>query len=163
MEGIFINGEKAKFHPEDILDTNASQYTEEIGTATKEWLSENLTPESAGVVDKTLSIEGAAADAKKTGDEIDALKSKILNLTATAQTLPEGASASASYDAQTGVMTFGIPKGERGLTGASGVYIGDTEPTDEGINVWIDTSADADDKSSPIVGVGQAGYMQIKE
>jgi hypothetical protein len=77
MEGIFINGEKAKFHPEDILDTNASQYTEEIGTATKEWLSENLTPESAGVVDKTLSIEGAAADAKETGDRINELKSDL--------------------------------------------------------------------------------------
>ena len=52
-------------------------------------------------------------------------------------------------------------QGERGLTGASGVYIGDTEPTDEGINVWIDTSEDTDDKSSPIVGIGQADYMKI--
>lgn len=80
MEGIFINGEKVKFHPEDILDTNASQYTEEIGTATKEWLSENIAPESAGVVDKTLSIEGAAADAKETGKDINYLKNTLSNL-----------------------------------------------------------------------------------
>jgi len=41
----------------------------------------------------------------------------------------------------------------KGETGESGVYIGETEPTDERIKVWIDTSKDAD-KSSPIVGIG---------
>lgn len=52
-------------------------------------------------------------------------------------------------------------KGLKGETGESGVYIGETEPTDERIKVWIDTSKDAD-KSSPIVGIGQADYMKIK-
>ena len=44
----------------------------------------------------------------------------ILNLTASAQTLSEGSSASASYNAQTGVMTFGIPKGADGRDGTDG-------------------------------------------
>ena len=44
----------------------------------------------------------------------------IHSMTASAQTLPAGSSASASYDAQTGVMTFGIPKGDKGDTGAKG-------------------------------------------
>ena len=43
MEGIFINGDKAKFHPEDILDTDVSQYTEEIGESVTAYLNEHLT------------------------------------------------------------------------------------------------------------------------
>lgn len=33
------------------------------------------------------------------------------------------------------------PQGERGLQGDPGVYIGDAEPTDDSIKVWIDTDA----------------------
>ena len=40
------------------------------------WMDENLTP-TTPVVDSSLSITGAAADAKKTGDEISELKSQI--------------------------------------------------------------------------------------
>ena len=44
----------------------------------------------------------------------------IHSMTASAQTLPAGSSASASYDAQTGVMSFGIPKGKDGTDGDDG-------------------------------------------
>lgn len=37
----------------------------------------------------------------------------------------------------------------KGETGNSGVYIGDDEPTDEDINVWIDTDGDADEGDTP--------------
>lgn len=77
MEGIFINGEKAKFHPEDILDTDASQYTEEIGESVTAYLTEHLTNPSNPPIDTSLSIAGAAADAKETGDRIDQLKSEF--------------------------------------------------------------------------------------
>ena len=77
MEGIFINGEKAKFHPEDILDTDASQYTEEIGESVTAFLTEHLTNPSNPPIDTSLSIAGAAADAKETGDEISQLKSDL--------------------------------------------------------------------------------------
>lgn len=74
MEGIFVNGEKAKFHPEDILDTDASQYTEEIGESVTAYLTEHITNPSNPPIDTSLSIAGAAADAKETGDKISELK-----------------------------------------------------------------------------------------
>ena len=80
MEGIFINGEKAKFHPEDILDTDASQYTEEIGESVTAYLTEHITNPSNPPIDTSLSIAGAAADAKETGDELTQLKSELTTL-----------------------------------------------------------------------------------
>lgn len=77
MEGIFINGEKAKFHPEDILDTDASQYTEEIGESVTAYLTEHITNPSNPPIDTSLSIAGAAADAKETGDKISELKEEL--------------------------------------------------------------------------------------
>lgn len=80
MEGIFINGEKAKFHPEDILDTDASQYTEEIGESVTAYLTEHITNPSNPPIDTSLSIAGAAADAKETGDKISELKEDLIDL-----------------------------------------------------------------------------------
>ena len=76
MDGIFVNGQKATFHPEDILSGDASVYTEEIGTAVEEWLEENVTG-GEQVTDTTLTLPGVPADAKKTGDEIGALKEDL--------------------------------------------------------------------------------------
>lgn len=46
-----------------------------VGDTVTSWLNEHVTPAgSAVVVDDTLTIQGAAADAKKTGDEISGLK-----------------------------------------------------------------------------------------
>jgi len=51
---------------------------EQVTTAVTNWLDTNVDPVgSAVVVDKTLSIDGAAADAKTTGDGIADLKSAI--------------------------------------------------------------------------------------
>ena len=41
-----------------------------IAEATEQWLEENISQETGYVVDKTLAIDGAAADAKVTGDTI---------------------------------------------------------------------------------------------
>ena len=54
----------------------------EIGTAVTSWLNENVTGEGSVVVDETLSVSGAAADAKVVGDEIAALKTIINQLKA---------------------------------------------------------------------------------
>lgn len=62
------------------------------------------------------SAELAQASAQTASEKANS----ILNLTASAQTLPEGSSASASYNAQTGVMSFGIPKGADGTNGTDG-------------------------------------------
>ena len=49
-----------------------------VGDAVSDWLEENVTPTgSAVLVDSTLTISGASADAKVTGDEISDLKSAI--------------------------------------------------------------------------------------
>ena len=45
-----------------------------------DWLAENIHDGSAAVVDSSLTIAGAAADAKKTGDEISDLKENLSNL-----------------------------------------------------------------------------------
>ena len=47
-----------------------------IAEGVADWMDENLTP-TTPVVDASLTVQGAAADAKKTGDEISALKSEI--------------------------------------------------------------------------------------
>lgn len=59
-------------------DNAASQ--EEIGSAVKNWLEENVTSGETLVVDNSLTISGAAADAKVTGDNVRELKSAIASL-----------------------------------------------------------------------------------
>lgn len=51
---------------------------ETVAATTEAWLDDNVTPVgSAVVVDSSLSVQGAAADAKVTGDEVNVLKSDI--------------------------------------------------------------------------------------
>lgn len=76
MDGIYVNGQKATFRPEDILSGDASAYTEEIGTAVEEWMEENVTG-GEQVTDTTLTLPGVPADAKKVGDEISDLKEDL--------------------------------------------------------------------------------------
>lgn len=47
-----------------------------IAAGVSAWMSEHLTP-TTPVVDASLTVQGAAADAKKTGDELNDLKSEI--------------------------------------------------------------------------------------
>lgn len=52
--------------------------TEQIPSIVTDWLDDNVTPVgSAVVVDSSLSISGAAADAKATGDGLTDLKSAL--------------------------------------------------------------------------------------
>lgn len=52
-----------------------------IAQGVSDWMDDNLTP-TTPVVDASLTVSGAAADAKKTGDEISELKSQISTLSA---------------------------------------------------------------------------------
>ena len=76
MDGIFVNGQKATFRPEDILSGDASAYTEEIGTAVEAWMEENITG-GEQVTDTTLTLPGVPADAEVTGNNIEELKEDL--------------------------------------------------------------------------------------
>lgn len=52
-----------------------------VGEYVTDWLTEHVDPVgSAVVVDDTLSITGAAADAKKAGDELTSLKEELSDI-----------------------------------------------------------------------------------
>lgn len=57
---------------EAIEGTSAAAIAEGVGT----WMDDNLEP-GEWVIDSSLTVQGAAADAKKVGDEISDLKSQI--------------------------------------------------------------------------------------
>ena len=61
-----------------------------------------------------------ADNAQASAQEAKAKADSITGLTAQAQTLPEGSSATANYNPETGVMSFGIPKGKDGTNGIDG-------------------------------------------
>lgn len=53
-------------------------------------------------------------------DRAEAAAEILLDCSAIATTLPTGASATASYSPETGVFSFGLPRGAKGDTGATG-------------------------------------------
>lgn len=52
----------------------------------------------------------------------------------------KGKDGADGYTPIKGIDYFDGAKGEDGKQGVSGVYIGSEEPTDDGINVWINTN-----------------------
>lgn len=104
----------------DYIDTaveSAETATSAAATATaaatrSETINTNVEGIYGNLTTATAAANAAAQAANDAADDID-------NISATATTLPAGSSATASYNASTQVITFGIP---RGATGASGVY-----------------------------------------
>ena len=62
-----------------IGDVVADQIPGAVAGEAASWLSEHVDPETGYVVDDSLTIAGAAADAKATGDEITDLKGALNN------------------------------------------------------------------------------------
>ena len=75
--------------------------------------------------------------AKGYAETASAKADAITGLTAQATTLPDGSSATANYNPETGVMSFGIPKGKDGKDGTNGI--------------------DGDDGYSPTANVSKSG------
>lgn len=72
-----------------------------VGEYVSDWLDEHVTPVgSAVVVDDSLVVQGAAADSKKVGDELENLKSDLDSVDASISSLQENA-------AQTGIILNG--------------------------------------------------------
>ena len=84
--------------------------------------------------------ERNAKSAYDYAESAEKAKDAIENMTVSAETLEpnEEATVEKAYVGDILNMHFGIPAGE------SGVYMGDTEPTDPNIKVWVDTSGGAD-------------------
>ena len=74
--------------------------------------------------DAETSERNASESERKAKGYADTASEKadaITGLTATATTLPDGSSATANYNPETGVMSFGIPKGKDGTNGTDGI------------------------------------------
>ena len=79
----------------------------------------------------------------------DASKAKeyVENMSVSAETLETDVQAFIEKTIQDDVVNlhFGLPKGKKGDTGDSGVYVGTTEPQDGNVRVWIDNSTPLDE------------------
>lgn len=74
-----------------IAENGGLPSKEEVAEAVTDWMEENIHEDPTVVIDDSLSVEGAAADAKKTGDEITDLKSALTHT-------PEQATTSSNND-----------------------------------------------------------------
>lgn len=64
----------------DYIATNGIVSKEEIAEQVSDWLEENIHEDPTVVIDSSLSVSGAAADAKATGDEIADLKADLTEI-----------------------------------------------------------------------------------
>lgn len=89
------------------------------------------------------SLETAKQNANAAAQAANAAADTLNDMTATANTLDSGSSATASYNSATGVMTFGIPRGEKGESGIqtqiSGLF---TLSVDSDGNLWAHCNSD---------------------
>lgn len=137
-DGIYIDGEKAKFRPEDILEGDASAYTEEIGESVTAWLDENVTSGETLVVDNTLTISGAAADAKVTGDEIASLKEDLYSV---AQPTTSVNKYNRSSSIWTPYETYGYINNDTGQFVANELFRCFYMVTDSPSEMWFDSDS----------------------
>ena len=85
----------------------------QLNTDVANWLNNNVDPVgSAVIVDKTLTIEGAAADAKKTGDELSSLNSS----------LKDASNANSVFKTTVGDRLFAIDSSLKDASNANSVF-----------------------------------------
>lgn len=81
--------------------------------------NEEPTPEEQSVIDQTISALNTAVDTtEEAAREASRKAAQIEELSATAETLTPGSQATATY--QNGVLTIGVPRGDKGEKGDTG-------------------------------------------
>lgn len=106
------------------LDRYITQTQENAQIAHEAATTATTAAQSAQIADQNVqalysSIETAKQNANAAAARAEDAADALEDLSATAATLPAGSSATASYNPSTGVMTFGIPKGDKGDSGVS--------------------------------------------
>lgn len=120
------------------LDRYITQTQENAQIAYEAATDAERSANSAAIADANVqalydSIEDAKTAANTAAAAANDAADTLNDLSATASTLPAGSSATASYNSTTGVMSFGIPKGDKGdsgvatpLTGFFTMYVDET-------------------------------------
>ena len=101
----------------NIASTQAGDAITAANTATAK---ANEAARSAGAAQASAgSAASSASDAADSARAASDIADEIKELTAEAETLPAGSSATADYDAETGVLSIGVPVGNNGDPGVS--------------------------------------------
>ena len=82
--------DRYEYYLKQIAENGSGADPEAIAEAVAEWLEENVDPETGYVIDDSFSVQGAAPDSKKTGDELNSLKSAIDDLDGAVEELEAG-------------------------------------------------------------------------
>ena len=107
------------------------------------------------------SAESASESAQSASDsaaDAEEAKNTILNMTATATTLPEGSDATVDYN--NGVMAFGIPRGDTGAKGDKG-DTGETGATPNLSIGTVETLAPDEDATATITGTAENPVLNL--
>ena len=108
-------------------------------------MSEELSEARTYIAGAVEAAETAQQGAERAKNAAEAVMEEYEAMTGAGTTLEPGTSVTVSID-RTGtapVLRIGVPRGEKGDTGDSGVYVGNVQPTDPDVNVWIDPSGSA--------------------
>lgn len=137
--------------------TNAQTYMNSSSTsASKAQANAEKTQSDKEAVESAKSdVLSAVDNAQNYANSAQSASQAIQNMDVEATTLEPDSDATVekTVDAVSGAvtLTYGIPKGQvgekgdKGDTGDSGVYIGTSAPSDENVNVWIDSNGEPDD------------------
>jgi len=134
----------------DTKATEAKQFADKAELNAQKTQSDKEAVESA-----KSDVLSAVDNAQNYANSAQSASQAIQNMDVEATTLEPDSDATVekTVDSETGTvtLTYGIPKGikgekgDKGDTGDSGVYIGASAPSDENVNVWIDSDGEPDD------------------
>ena len=103
----------------------------------------------------SAAAEVFAQSASEASDEAEAARDAILGMRATATTLPEGSDATANYS--DGLLTLGIPRGDRGEQGIQG----ETGATPNLTIGTVETLAPTEDATATITGTAENPVLNL--